>query len=166
MKRKNQETCVHGGRIQAGVPARSRPRARRGLTLVESLMGAVLLVTVVTAVLGALSAGHQHALEAKRLVTASLAAEQLMARIASSPYQSIGAWDGWSETPGDAHAADSEPMPSLFDLVGRRVSIDDAQHSIDELQVVIRGLTVTVESYDTSGRVLARLVRFIPEPQA
>ena len=145
---------------------RGRPGARRGLTLIESLIAAVLLVTVVTAVLGALSAGHQHAIEAKRLVTASLAAEQLMARIAASPYQSIGGWDGWAEDPGDAHAADDEPMPSIFDLVGRRVSITNSQHPIDQLQVVVQGVTVTIESYDTSGRILTRLVRFIPEPQA
>ena len=147
-------------------PGRVRPRVRRGLTLIESLMAAVLLVTVVTAVLGALSAGHQHAIEAKRLVTASLAAEQLMARIASSPYQSIGGWDGWSEDPGDAHGADAEPMPSIFNLIGRRVFIANSQHSIEQLQVVVQGVTVTIESYDTSGRVLTRLTRFIPEPQA
>ena len=147
-------------------PGRVLPRVRRGLTLIESLMAAVLLVTVVTAVLGALSAGHQHAIEAKRLVTASLAAEQLMARIASSPYQSIGGWDGWYEDPGDAHGADAEPMPSIFNLVGRRVFIANSQHSIEQLQVVVQGVTVTIESYDASGRVLTRLTRFIPEPQA
>ena len=52
-----------------------RPAApRRGLTLIEALVASALLLTVVTAILSALSAGHQHAREAQGLVTASLAA--------------------------------------------------------------------------------------------
>jgi len=133
---------------------------------VESLVAAVLLVTVVTAVLGALSAGHQHAMEAKKLITASLAAEQLMARVTTTPYAQIGEWDGWEETAGTATNANDEAMPGLFELVGRRVIVRSGSEQLDEVQIVLQGSFVTIESYGDDGRVLARLVRFIPEPQA
>ena len=40
------------------------------------------------------------------------------------------------------------------------------EHTLETLQVLVSGVTVTIESYDDTGRVLTRLVRFIPEPQA
>ena len=135
------------------------------MTLIESLIAAALLLTVVTAILGALSAGHQHALEAKRLVTASLAAEDLMARITTARYSELEQWNGWNETPGTISGADDAPLPSLFNLIGRRVAIEPSSHELDALKVLVRGSTVTIESYDQDGRTLTTLVRFIPEPQ-
>lgn len=126
-------------------------------------MASALLLTVVTAILSALSAGHQHAREAQGLVTASLAAEQLMARISSDSYGTLSDWDGWDEGPGTLVGEDR--LPSLFQLVGRRVQVTPEEHALESLQVLVSGYTVTVESYDTSGRILTRLVRFIPEPQ-
>ena len=144
-----------------------RPRpSRRGLTLVESLIAAVLLVTVVTAVLGAMSAGHQHAMEAKRLITASLAAEQLMARVTATPYAELSQWNGWQEAPGDGTTGDEQQLPDLFELIGRRVTVTASTQQLEQLQITILGSFITVESYDDDGRTLTRLVRFIPEPQA
>ena len=141
-----------------------RRHGRRGLTLIESLVASALLITVVTAVLSALSAGHQHAREAQGLVTASLAAEQLMARVSSDSYASISEWDGWDEGPGTL--VDDDELPTLFSLIGRRVTVESDEHTLELLQVLVDGVTITVESYDSGGRVLARLVRFVPEPQA
>ena len=153
--------------LHSSIQARRRSGiSRRGLTLVESLIAAVLLVTVVTAVLGALSAGHQHAMEAKRLITASLAAEQLMAQVTTTPYSQLGQWDGWDETPGTAMNANDEALPGLFELIGRRVIVRSSSEQLDEVQIILMGSIVTIESYGADGRILARLVRFIPEPQA
>ena len=140
--------------------------SRRGLTLVESLLASALLLTVVTAVLSALSAGYQHAREAQGLVTASLAAEHLMAQVTSDTYASIPDWNGWDESPGSLVGESDSSLPELFALVGRRVLVHDGEHTLETLQVLVSGVTVTIESYDDTGRVLARLVRFIPEPQA
>tara|TARA_Y100001935_G_scaffold140980_1_gene116495 strand:+ start:56 stop:472 length:417 start_codon:yes stop_codon:yes gene_type:complete len=137
---------------------------RRGITLIEALIASALLLTVVTAVLSALSAGHQHAREAQGLVTASLAAEQLMARVSSDEYGSLADWNGWDEAPGAM--VDDADMPAIFSMIGRRVLIAREEHAIDHLQVLVNGYTVTVESYDATGRILTRLIRFIPEPQA
>tara|TARA_Y100000589_G_scaffold21991_1_gene18329 strand:- start:32835 stop:33275 length:441 start_codon:yes stop_codon:yes gene_type:complete len=145
----------------ARVPAHP---SRRGITLIESLIASALLLTVVTAILSALSAGHQHSREAQGLVTASLAAEQLMAKVSSDAYGSLPEWDGWDEKPGTL--VDEDRMPTLFTMIGRRVLIRPEAHSIEQLQVRVTGYTVTVESYDATGRILTRLVRFIPEPQA
>ena len=145
---------------------RSTGIPRRGLTLGESLVAAVLLVTVVTAVLGALSAGHRHAMEAKRLITASLAAEQLMAQVTTTPYSQLGQWDGWDESPGTATNANDDALPGLFELIGRRVIVRSSSEQLDEVQIILMGSIVTIESYGADGRILARLVRFIPEPQA
>ena len=146
--------------LRVGLP----PGTRRGITLIEALVASALLLTVVTAILSALSAGHQHAREAKGLVTASLAAEQLMAQIGSDEYGSLPGWDGWDQAPGTlVHEGE---LPAMFDLVGRRVRITPAEHAIEHLEVLLNGYTVTVESYDSTGRILTRLVRFIPEPQA
>ena len=147
-------------RVNTNAPRRPSPRhrvVRRGLTLIESLIAAVLLVTVVTAVLGALSAGHQHAMEAKRLITASLAAEQLMARVTATPYSDLTQWNDWEETPGQGTSGDEQR---------RRVTVTASTQQIDQLQITILGSFITVESFDDDGRTLTRLVRFVPEPQA
>ena len=156
-------------RVNTNAPRRPSPRhrvVRRGLTLIESLIAAVLLVTVVTAVLGALSAGHQHAMEAKRLITASLAAEQLMARVTATPYSDLTQWNDWEETPGQGTSGDEQRLPDLFELIGRRVTVTASTQQIDQLQITILGSFITVESFDDDGRTLTRLVRFVPEPQA
>ena len=156
-------------RVHANAPRRPSPRhrgVRRGLTLIESLIAAVLLVTVVTAVLGAMSAGHQHAMEAKRLITASLAAEQLMARVTATPYSDLTQWHDWEETPGQGTSGDEQRLPDLFELIGRRVTVTASTQQIDQLQITILGSFITVESFDDDGRTLTRLVRFVPEPQA
>ena len=132
----------------------------------ESLLASALLLTVVTAVLSALSAGYQHAREAQGLVTASLAAEHLMAQVTSDTYASIPDWNGWDESPGSLVGESESDLPGLFALVGRRVLVETGEHALETLQVLVSGVTVTIESYDDTGRVLTRLVRFIPEPQA
>lgn len=157
---------VHSKRIDSHGRAKPWVPHRRGVTLVESLIAAMLLVVVVTAVLGALSAGQQHATEARRLVSAGLSAEMLMARVTASDWSDLDQWNGYQEQPGKAMGPDETPLPELYNLIGRRVTIIPDDQVIDELQVIVSGYLVTVESYDAKGRVLASIIRFIPEPQA
>ena len=87
-----------------------------------------------------------------------------MARVSSDEYGSLADWNGWDEAPGAM--VDDADMPAIFSMIGRRVLIAREEHAIDHLQVLVNGYTVTVESYDATGRILTRLIRFIPEPQA
>src|SRR5262245_1838221 len=79
------------------LPTRIRPVGRRAFTLVEALMATGLLLVVVVAVSTAITAGQQQAYEAHQRIAASLAAEELMGRIAADDYASLLTWNGHTE---------------------------------------------------------------------
>ena len=135
-----------------------------GFTLLETLVAASLLVVIVVAVTGAMTAGHQHSLEAQQRITATLAAESLLGRVGSEPYDDLEDWDGHLEPVGAMTDLQGTPLPGAFRFAGRRVEVDALEQTVPELGVLVAGRAVTVESFNQDGRMLARLERFIPEP--
>lgn len=137
---------------------------RRGYTLLESLMASSILLMIVVAVTGAVSAGQQHAFEAHQRVTGSLAAEELLGRISVLDYAAIGGWNGYVEPVGAMRGLDGAAMPPAFDRLGRRVSVVTETKDLGAIGVLVRGRTIRVTAEDERGRILASLETFVPEP--
>ena len=97
-------------------------------------------------------------------IAGALAAEDLLGRVAADTYPQLPAWDGYAEAVGAMVDAKGNPMPASFHMVGRQVSVTAAGEALATLGVKVSGLEVRVVSHDANGRVLAEMIRFIPEP--
>jgi type II secretory pathway pseudopilin PulG len=138
----------------------------RGFTLLESLMAAGILLLVVVAVTAALTAAQRQSYEGQQRIAAGLAAEEMMSRLLVVDYNNLPSWDGHSEAVGDMTNVAGLPLPDSFDGIGRRVSVTTTLRVVTNLNIRVRGRTVTVVSHDSADNPLAALTRFIPEPQA
>jgi len=129
------------------------------------MIASAILLGVVTAVTAAITAGQQHAYEAQQRIAAVLAAEALLGRVVAGDYDSIATWDGYTEPVGTMRDESAQPYPDSFDSIGRTVIVEAAFEEISPPDVNVRGRTVRVQSFDDSGRILAEIVRFVPEPR-
>jgi hypothetical protein len=130
----------------------------------ESMMAAGILLVIVLAVTSAITAGQQNAYEAHQRIAASLAAEELMGRLVTEPWDDLSAWNGFTEPVGTLTDIDGQPMPSSFDMIGRQAEVTTTLKTISELGVNIRGRTVVIRAFNGEGRILADITRFVPEP--
>jgi prepilin-type N-terminal cleavage/methylation domain-containing protein len=139
-------------------------RQRNGFTLMESLMAAGILLVIVVAVTSAITAGQQNAFEAHQRIAATLAAEDLMGRLGTEPWDNLSAWNGYTEPVGTMTDIDGQPMPASFNMVGRQAEVTTTLKTLSGLGVNIRGRTVVIRAFDADGRILASISRFVPEP--
>ena len=128
-------------------------------------MASAILFAVVMTVTSAVTAGQQHALDAHQRIAGALAAEALIGRITVGNYDSLLAWNGYTEPVGSMLDADGDPLPGTFRMVGRSVRVTTTMQTIDSLAVNVRGRTVRVEAFNVKNRILAENTLFIPEPQ-
>jgi type II secretory pathway pseudopilin PulG len=166
------------------LPSIHRPRSR-GITLLETLLATAVLLIVVTAVMSALSAGRAQSETAKQVVSATLAAEMLMARVTSVQPESFqtgqawrdhftspvsgGGWNGHIEHTGQVRAGRDLALP-LLPTGYQELSLH--VHAADQTQLIpppiataIEGVEIAVEAHSADDRTVARLVRFLPMPQ-
>lgn len=130
-------------------------------------MAAAILLLVVMSVTSAITAGQQHAFEAKQRIAAALAADELMCRLSTVAYTDLPSWHGHTEAIGDMVDADSNPLPATFDAVGRRIAVSTTLETLPGTSGVrVRGRNIHIEAFDGSNRVLCELSRFVPEPQS
>jgi len=129
-------------------------------------MASSILFAIVVAVITAITAGQQHALEAHQRIAGTLAADELLGRLSILSYASIPAWDGYAEGVGEMIDVKDDPFPNAFIMLGRNVDITTSIRELGKIGINIRGRTITVRAVDESGRVIAEISRFIPEPQA
>ena len=127
-------------------------------------MAAGILVTIVVATSGALTAGQQNAFEAHQRIAAALAAEDLIARITIESYDGIPTWHGFNEPVGGMLEVDGDPFPQSFDMIGREVMVTTSLRLLPDVGVQLRGRTIRVRAFNDTGRTLAELHRFVPEP--
>jgi len=120
----------------------------------------ILLVTVM-AVSSALSAGQQQSLEARLKVAGSMAADDLMGRILVRPPAEIMTWHGFREEPGEMRTATGDPFPDHFRMIGREVSVLGTSIVLDDLGVTVSGRRIVVRIFDSTGRDLIVLERFL-----
>jgi hypothetical protein len=131
----------------------------------EAMMASAILLVVVMSVTSAITAGQQHAYEAKQRIAAALAADELMCRLSTVAYADLPTWHGHSEAIGAMVDGDSNPLPATFDAVGRQVSVVASLETLPTTTIRVRGRTVRVQAFEEGNRVLCELSRFIPEPQ-
>lgn len=141
-------------------PTRIVPGARRGLTLVESVIAIAVLAVAITAVFSAMTAGTAHAVRSADELAATVAVEDLMARILTEESTPIPEWDGYEEAAGDLSDAAGTPLAGGVVRVGRRVRIEDAPRRLAN-GPRIAGWTVVVEAVAGDGSPLGRLERWI-----
>ena len=139
-------------------------RQRNGFTLMESLMAAGILLGIVVAVTSAITAGQQNAFEAHQRIAATLAAEELMGRLGTEPWDNLSGWNGYTEPVGTMTDIGGQPMPLSFNMVGRQAEVTTTLKTLSGLGVNIRGRTVVIRAFDADGRILASVTRFVPEP--
>jgi len=161
------------------------PRPPHGITLLETLLATAVLLIVVTAVMSALAAGRAQSENAKQVVSATLAAEMLMARITSVEPESFpsgeawtghftngasnGGWDGHAEQAGEIRAGRDIALPLLPDgyqqLTLQVRTTQQTQLIAPPIAIAIDGVEIAVEARTLDDRPVTRLVRFLPMPQ-
>jgi hypothetical protein len=131
----------------------------------ESLLATGILMMTVIAVTAALTAANQQSYDAQQRIAAGLAAEELMSRLLVVDYDDLPSWDGHNEAVGAMTNVAGQALPESFTSVGRRVLVTTSLRLATNLNIRIRGRTVTVIAHDGANTTLATLTRFIPEPQ-
>ena len=162
-----------------------RHAQRRGLTLLETLLATAILLIVVTAVMSAISAGRAQSNHAKQVVSATLAAEMLMARVTAVQSESFltgeawtkhftlgvqaGGWNGHSEQAGQITAGRKSALPLLpagyQELTLYVTATKLTQFIPPPVATAIDGVEISVAASMPDDREMTRLVRFLPMPQ-
>ena len=135
---------------------------RSGFTLLESLMACGILLITVMAVTSAITAGQQYAMEAQLKVAASMAADDLMGRLAIAPAQELSSWHGFREDPGAMLTSTGETFPPHFNRIGREITVTADSLYLEDLDVTVSGRRINVRVFDSGGRNLIVLERFLP----
>jgi Tfp pilus assembly protein PilV len=148
------------------IRAQSNSVARRGITLLETLIASVILLGMVLATSTALSSGQQQGEFSQEQVFGSLAAEAKLAEILADEYINLDNYDDEDEVPGLMTSFYGTLYPKTYYRLGRRIQVEDKTHSFTGLGLDIDGKEVTVEIYDADGNTVLTLVRFIPEPES
>ncbi len=143
---------------------RARALYRRGFTLLESLMAAGILMIMVVAVTGAITAGQQNAYEAQLRITGALAAEELLGRLVTVDYDDLPTWHNYAEAAGTMTDAGGTPLPDAFVGVGRAVTVAATLEELPGIGVNVGGRTILVRAFDTNDRTLAEIEHFVVEP--
>jgi type II secretory pathway pseudopilin PulG len=158
---------------------------RHGLTLLETLLATAILLIVVTAVMSALSAGRAQSNHAKQVVSATLAAEMLMARVTAGQSEAFltgtawtahfthdiqaGGWNGHAEQPGQIRAGREAALPLLpagYQNLTLQVTTTHMTQLIPPpVATAIDGVEISVAASTPENRKMTRLVRFLPMPQ-
>lgn len=128
------------------------------------MIASALLVGIVTAVSGAIIAGQQNALIAQERIAGTLAAEALLGRVLTQPYDELTAWHGYREEVGEMVDEHGAAMPDSFNVAGREVHVESTMSYVSSVDVLVRGRTVTVRAFNYSGEVLVELRRYVVEP--
>ena len=141
------------------------PTGPRGLTLVESVIATAVLAVAITAVFGALAAGTVHASQSADELAATVAVEDLMARILADDPAEVRRWHGHEESPGELVDADGTPLAGGVARVGRRVRVDRVARRLDG-GPTIDGWLVSVEAFDPAGASLGVGERWMPTAES
>lgn len=146
-----------------GYPAPIRPR--KGIALMEAMLAVGILILAVTAITSAIVSGQQQSLAARETIIGSVAAESLLATVSNGPWESLDSWNEYTEEVGEITDPIGMPLSGDWDLIGRRVKVEDTEVFVEPLMVYIRGRNITVVSFSKSNRTLSTVERFVPEPQ-
>jgi prepilin-type N-terminal cleavage/methylation domain-containing protein len=142
-----------------------RPRvAKRGLTLVESVIASAILAVAITAVFSAVASGRAHADLAAEDLASTVAAEDLLARILQNDPETLIEWDGYVESPSKLVDGQGSLLGSAVQRVGRQVRVESTSQSLHGSEP-ISGWLVTVEMTNANDRLIHAISRWIPAPE-
>ncbi len=116
----------------------------------ESLMAAAILAGAVVTVIYAITAGQQHAYQAKEHIAASLAAEEVLGEIIKKPYDGIASSGGFTVVNG---------LPVLIS------ASPDSDKLFSAVNVRVTGTVVTLKVLTADGnKTLTEVTHFVPGP--
>ncbi len=147
----------------------SGPRSRRvtprasAFTLLEALMASTLLGVIVIAVVSAITSAQRLSFEGQKRVLAAMAADDLMLELVTLPYAQLQGQNGLAQPPGSLVTLDGQVYPDSFWALGRAVQVVEETIENPDLGVNVRGLRVTVSTYDSLSNLLS-IETFVPEP--
>lgn len=111
-------------------------------------MASAILAGAVVTVIFAITAGQQHAYQAKEQIAASLAAEEVLGEILSKPYQDIASSGGFTVANG---------LPVLISAA------PDSDKLFSGINVRIQGTVVTLQVLTADGsKTLTEVTHFVP----
>lgn len=128
-------------------------------------MASAILLVAVLAVTGAVTSGQQHALEAQERINGAVVADELLGQIVCGAYSALPTWHGHVQEAGTLRGSNGHLLPPSLQGLSRESAVHDEIVTVGPLQVRIRGRRVIAMARDdATGRVLARVERFVPEP--
>jgi hypothetical protein len=116
-------------------------------------MASAILFAGVLAVISAITSGQKKAFEAEQQVIATLAAEELLGKIATETYGDLESnWQG------------IQPASGFFAFV----SFTPVNEDLSDLGVIVSGKKTSIKIYPSLSdmRLIVELEHFIPEPQS
>jgi prepilin-type N-terminal cleavage/methylation domain-containing protein len=146
-------------------PSRERKPTRRGYTLIEAMVASVLLGVIVLAVMSAVAASQKLSFEGQKQMLGAMAADDLMAELATLPYEQLALRDGMTQAVGEIQTIDGQAYPGLYWSLGRRVLVEPHKIEHEETGIVVQGRRVIVTAFD-DRRDVAAVETFIVEPAA
>jgi len=144
-------TRTHG----TGAPGRGN-----GFSLVESLIALAILAMVFTAIATAIGAGTASADETRARVTATLAAEELLAEVLTEDWSGLPDWHGFEEVVGSVSAPDGRQEDSRGRFSRSALVVDEVM-LLEPSGIEVAGRSIIVQVHDRDGRRLIRLQRFV-----
>jgi len=151
-------------------PARTPPRrdaaSRRrsaGFTLLEALVASVILGASVLAVISAMSAAQNLALEGQKRVLGAMAINDLMIELDSIPYSELSTHPPITQPVGELSTLDGEAYPPSYWFIGRTMTASPSSVTDAKSGAIIRGTQVVITAVDETGPV-ASAEAFFPEP--
>ncbi len=126
-------------------------------------MASTLLGIIVLAVISAITSAQRLSFEGQKRILAAMTADDLMLELVTLPYSELLSKDGLTQSPGSLVTLDGQAYPDSFWALGRTVSVVEATMEYPDLEVTVRGLRVTVTTYDAMSNLLS-IETFVPEP--
>ena len=131
----------------------------------ESVIATAVLAVAITAVFGALAAGTVHASRSAEELAATVAVEDLMARVLADDPARVRDWHGHEESAGELVDADGTPLAGGVARVGRRVRVESSPRRLDG-GPAIDGWLIDIEAFDAGGDSLGHGLRWIPRSES
>ena len=111
-------------------------------------MASAVLGLIMLAVATSIGTAQQMAFESQKRLLASIAADDMVAEIATLHYDDLPALNGRSDSVGAMRTLDNEQYPDIFWPLGRRVDVRSETVKDEARGASIDGLMVSVTCFD------------------
>lgn len=126
-------------------------------------MASAVLGLIMLAVATAIGTAQEMAFESQKRLFASIGADDLLAEIATLPYDDLPALNGRRSVVGGMTSLDGDEYPDTFWPLGREVTVAPETIVDPDSEVSVDGRLVTVACFDDFA-TLAEYELFVPDP--